>query len=300
MVRRTDWEDTLRAWSKPPGTTEQIRCENALSVVKRAVRAHPPLEGMNLDFYVKGSNANGTNVKVDSDVDVGVCYRDAWYSDFEGDLSWDAVGLVDHPYRVEDLRAEVETALVRAFGRGADPGTVAIHLRENTYRVRADVVACFEHRRYYRAANGRILYHRGEEFHPPSRAVMRNWPEQNYSSGVDKNDRTGRRYKPMVRSLKALRNEMEDDGVAAASPICSFLIESLVWNVPNDQFGNQQYTTDLRNVLVYLWNGTEGPGGCDGWAEVNDLNYLIQPAQSWTRQDVRAFIQGAWNYLGFR
>ena len=53
-----------------------------------------------------------------------------------------------------------------------------------------------------------------------------------------KNDATGRRFKAVVRILKRLRNEMVDNGHKVAGPIPSYLIECLIWNVPNEGFGH--------------------------------------------------------------
>lgn len=63
-----------------------------------------------------------------------------------------------------------------------------------------------------------------------------NWPEQHYENGVAKNDRTSRSFKALVRILKSLRNEMDDNKVQAAGPIIGFLSECLIWNVPETTF----------------------------------------------------------------
>jgi hypothetical protein len=43
-----------------------------------------------------------------------------------------------------------------------------------------------------------------------------NFPRQHYDAGCAKNDRTGRRYKRVVRILKRLRNHMADNPAAPA------------------------------------------------------------------------------------
>ena len=55
-------------------------------------------------------------------------------------------------------------------------------------------------------------------------------------NGFAKNSATRRNFKSVVRILKRLRNEMEDDGIVTAQPIPSYLIECLTWNVPDDKF----------------------------------------------------------------
>ena len=44
--------------------------------------------------------------------------------------------------------------------------------------------------------------------------------------------------------------------VAAAEPIPSFLIECLVYNVPDTKFGNTLYTQDMKNVIYEGWEAT--------------------------------------------
>ena len=33
------WEDTFQSWGKPPGTTEQEKCDNSVRAVKKAIDA---------------------------------------------------------------------------------------------------------------------------------------------------------------------------------------------------------------------------------------------------------------------
>ena len=82
------------------------------------------------------------------------------------------------------------------------------------------------------------------------------------------------RFKAMVRVLKSLRNEMLETKVAAAEPSIGFLIECLVWNVPNNLFGNPRYEDDLKAILTFLYNatasdrsfGTSRPSTTSAWA----------------------------------
>jgi hypothetical protein len=49
---------------------------------------------------------------------------------------------------------------------------------------------------------------------------------------------------------------MVEESIEAAKPIPSYLIECLVWNVPNEGFGHDTFTADVRYVLAHLWNET--------------------------------------------
>ena len=117
---------------------------------------------------------------------------------------------------------------------------------------------------------------------------------------VDKNDATGRRFKAVVRILKRLRNEMVANGYEVAEPVPSYLIECLVWNVPNDAFGHDRYRADVRYVLAHLWNQTRSDDTCSEWGEINELKYLFRAGQPWRRDQVNGFLGAAWNYIGLK
>jgi hypothetical protein len=92
---------------------------------------------------------------------------------------------------------------------------------------------------------------------------------------------------------------MVDEGTIA--PVPSFLIESVVWNVPNDQFlRNNTWLGHVQEVLTYVYNGTSDDSAeqSDSWMEVNGIKYLFNPAQSWTREQANDFTIEAWRYLG--
>lgn len=302
-MRSRDWEATFRAWSKPPSETEQAKCENAERMIRDAVGASSVLGGRSIKVFAQGSYKNSTNVRHDSDVDICVLRIDVLFSDFsmaEGFTRKDA-GIVDVDYPYSQYKNEVEEALVARFGRRAVVrGNKAFDVHENTYRVEADVVACFEHRRYTkRGSDGRCYYLSGVELRPDNGGRIINWPQQHYDNGVGKNGATGNRFKYITRVLKRLRNEMEEAGIAAAKPVPSYLIECLVWNAPNAGFGHDQYTADVRHVLAHTFNETITDEGCSEWGEVNELKYLFRPSKPWTRTQAHAFLSAAWDYVGF-
>src|SRR6185295_19844708 len=122
-----------------------------------------------------------------------------------------------------------------------------------------------------------------------------NWPDQVQENGVAKNNRTARRYKAAIRTLKRLRDQMQADHIPGAANIGSFLIESLVWNVPDDQFATSTYRDMTQNVLAGLWNATENDNTCLEWGEVSDLKYVFRGSVG-LRQRVHAFVDAAWTY----
>lgn len=294
-----DWEETFRSWARPPSQTEDERCGNAESVIQNAIRGYAPFSTKNIRVFSQGSYRNGTNIKINSDVDVCVLCMDFCFSALEEGVTDADTKLVDASYTYQDFKDEVEKALRGYLGYAAvTRGNKAFDLHENSYRVDADVVPTFEHRHFYRRPSGEVTYISGAELHPDKGGRIINWPEQNYRNGTDKNQATGERFKKMVRILKRLREEMVDVGASEAEPIPSYLLECLVWNVPNNCFGNGRYTDDLRQALIHLYNETKIEVNCSKWCEINGIKYLFHPSQPWRRDEANAFIVAAWNYAG--
>ncbi|MBI3781933.1 MAG: nucleotidyltransferase [Deltaproteobacteria bacterium] len=298
-----DWENTFRAWAKPLSDTAQTKCENAERMIRAAIRERPTLQQHTIEVFPQGSYRNNTNVREDSDVDICVRYMDAFFSDFtfaQGFTSAD-IGLTDAAYPYSQFKADVEAALVQKFGRrGVTRGKKAFDIHENTYRIDADVVACFEHRRYtYRRVDGSYAYQSGTEFIADDGPRIINWPQQQYDNGVTKNTATSRRFKAVVRIIKSLCNQMVGEGIDAAKPIPSFLIECLVWNVPNNLFVHDTYAGDVRKALIHLYQQTKDDSPCSEWGEVSECKYLFRSGQPWTRVQANAFVVAAWQYLGF-
>jgi len=92
---------------------------------------------------------------------------------------------------------------------------------------------------------------------------------------------------------------MAEAGMQEAGPIPSFLIECLVWNVPDGGFGHTTLTADVRYALAHTFNETLNDEKCHEWGEVSELKYLFRKSQPWTREQAHAFLRAAWNYAGF-
>ena len=144
-----DWESTFRNWASPPGKTEQERCENAASAIRNAIKASDKLRMRGVSVFTQGSYRNNTNVRKDSDVDIGILCTDTLIDDFPPGMNRDNFGLSPGTYHYEQYKNEVEEALVDYFGRAAvKRGNKAFDIHETSYHVEADVAAFFEHRRY--------------------------------------------------------------------------------------------------------------------------------------------------------
>jgi predicted nucleotidyltransferase len=297
-----DWESVLCSWGNPPSQTEQQKAENAETAIRKALKACPRLAAMSLEVFAQGSYKNRTNVRQDSDVDICVLYKDTFFTDYslaEG-LSRGSTNVVESTYSYAEFKTEVGKALVDFFGTEfVTRGNKAFDIHKNSYRIDADVVPCFEHRRYM-GKPGSYHFNAGTELRPDKGGSIINWPKQNYDNGVAKNGRTSRQFKAITRILKRLRYELIDEGHEKAEDVPSYLLECLAWNIPDDHFGAATQKGNVRNALAYLWNNTRQQEQCKEWGEVNELKYLFRTSQPWTRENVNNFLQIAWDHIGYK
>lgn len=290
-------EETLKVWAKPPSQSEQEKCDNAETAIQKAIQNSDVLNEHKVSAFAQGSYKNRTNVRLDSDVDICVICRESIFFDLpEGKKPGDFDISTPASYRYPEFKSDVERALIDQFGDNAvTRGNKAFDIHENTYRVDADAVVCFEYRRYH--TDGTYLV--GTAFYTDDGSRIINWPQQNYNNGVSKNTITNKGFKAGVRMVKNCRNAMLDDGVIAAKGISSFLLESLAWNAPDTAFTHETYTADLRSILAFLFNNTIKVEDSKEWGEINELKYLFRSAQPWTLEQVHDFLGSAWDFVGF-
>lgn len=294
-------EDTLRTWAQRPSDSEQARIERTERMVREALGHSTDSRVQNAYVFAKGSVKNNTNIRADSDIDICVRASGVFYPEYPGNTSGATFGNQSVDYTFTTFRRGVEEALVEYFGL-ADvdtAGSKAIRVRASASgsRIDADVVPAFEHRRYINSSTA--AYYEGIEIRPKGGgASVINWPGQNYGNGVTKHSDTYRRYKKMVRIIKRMRSAMRDIGVESAHNAQSFLIESLLWNVPDDHYGFDSLEEDLTNIFSYLKSQLVSTSLVTEWGEVNELKYLFRPQQKWTRASAEAFVKDASDYFG--
>jgi len=302
---KRDFESDFKSWAAPPGTSEEQRSENAIKAIKDAIRKSPKLNNRSICVFVQGSYRNRVNVRQNSDVDVGVMMHDSFLTHYPNGMTREDFGNIKADYTYSHFKQDLEDALVAHFGRNSvHRGNKAFDIKENTYRVEADVVPLFEYRHYwedktFRCGVGLIPDRGGLIKNYPER-ILETWPRinQHYENGVQKNSDTSRRYKSIVRILKKLRYEMIDYGDKNAENVPGFLIECMVWNVPNNRFQGTDWEGIAKSVVSYLWSGTKDKESCKEWTEVNNFKYLFHPSQSWTREAAHQFIDCLWSYIG--
>jgi hypothetical protein len=290
-------EDRLGGWTGPSSPTEQDKQERTERMIREAVKEHAAFDSCDLNVYAKGSYANNTNVKTDSDVDIAVQCGEATYWEEATKGAHPPSGSYEGIWTPAKLRSELLAALKKKFpGQVDSSGSTAFRIHSSTARVDADVVPCFDYRYYFSPSN----YREGARVFKKDGSFLENYPDQQLANGRAKNNRTKRYYKQAVRIMKRVENAMVLEGRHREVP--SFFVECLVYNCPDNILLESTWTKTVRGIITHVWtelDGAEPTEDSKRWREVNECKYLFHGAQAWNRRDGRDFVKAAWNYLGY-
>ena len=114
-------------------------------------------------------------------------------------------------------------------------GNKSLKIDENTYHVKADVVPSFQLRNYYYENSlDPNKYIEGVWLQAKTGEIVKNYPKRHKANGIAKNNNTSYQYKKLVRIMKHIKNEMVEDKKTDGDKITSFLVECLVYHVPNN------------------------------------------------------------------
>ena len=292
-------EDQLSGWTGPSSTSEQEKQDRAERMIREAIAAHVAFADIKVDVYTKGSYANNTNVKAESDVDIVVECCDLFYYE-DRDRSRPNHGTIE-PYEgawgdPAKFRREVKAALEAKFPGSVKEGSVALFIEPSSARVDADVVPSFTYRDYFPDGSSR----EGTRVFKADGTHIDNYPQLQLRLGREKNSRTNGAYKKAVRILKRLENLLVVAGLCDEVP--SYLLECLTYNCDESYFSRVAWRDVLQGCLADIYNYTmraEPIEEAERWLEANGAKYLFHPSQKWTRAQVHAFAQTAWNYLEF-
>jgi hypothetical protein len=302
----TTWEHILRTWVKPPSEHEDAKRDKTEGQIKEALSASLRLKEVKYRVYAQGSYANNTNVRLDYDMDIAVECTEFFYHDFDP-LAMDPTSATTSQFRpygkgysLTDFKADIEAALVDRYGRDAIiRGNTALRVREERTTLPADVVPCCEYRLLIRMDQLDGLQSIcGTLLRPDRGPDIINWPQQQLENGIRKNNSTNHRYKDIVRALKCLKNQLVKEG-KLSTEFQSFLIECLVYNVPDGKFNHSKYVDEIHDVLAYILDATLRDDTCSDWTEVNERKRLFDSSQPWSYQQAHDFAGTALNRMGF-
>jgi hypothetical protein len=291
-------EETYNSWRLPPSNSEENKLANAERAIRNALTGNKILANMPIEVYGQGSYANDTNVRLDSDVDLNVRLTSPVFFKLPEGKTMQDFGYTPSPYTFEEYKQIIFTALGDYFGYdNVKREDKCIIIKENSYRIKADAVPTWKFN-YHIDLETTIA---GAKFISDAGKEILNFSLQHVQNGKLKNGRTQKRFKRVTRILKRIKNKMAAEGILVNHNITSFLIECLLYNVPDDIFNNYAtWEERVRQSTLYLFNQTKSEELCKNWREVSEILLLFYQDRKWTIKDVNDFTIKLWNYLEFK
>nr|WP_145983070.1 nucleotidyltransferase [Pseudonocardia sp. AL041005-10] len=291
-----DREAKLSRWIMPSSDAEQDRQGRAERMTSEAMRASAA-SSSGYRIYPKGSYANNTNVRADSDVDIVVeCYECFYYSTVP---DWRKPPPYLGSWNKQTWRPAIEKALIDYFGASQvdTSGSTAINVAPVPgSRPSIDVVPSFEYHLYAQDGYGDVI--RGSTVFQDDGNQIVNWPAQQLENGREKNRRTGRRYKRFARALKSAENELAARGEISDKP--SYMMECLAWNVPDSELMTGSTLDEgFLATLCSLINGLNDQTVCSQWMEPNEIKEMFAEDRAWDWSDAVDFVVATWKYMGY-
>jgi hypothetical protein len=209
------------------------------------------------EVFLQGSYGNDTNIYAESDVDVVIRLDSIYGYDVSGlPLVQQAAftqAFSKATYSFDEFKRGVVLRLETAFGKeDVEPGNKAVRIKANGSRRSADVVVCYEYRRYVRFIGpGNWEYVPGIMFPSGGGGTVVNYPKRHSLNCTAKHKATNQWFKPMVRIVKNMRSKLVDDTVIGKETAPSYYIEGMLWNVPDVEFGGN-YVDTFCNCVNWL------------------------------------------------
>lgn len=175
-------------------------------------------------------------------------------------------------YTADQLRHDVHEALVNYFGQNrVEPKKKCIRVHKQDGYLDADVVPAFPHR-HYRGYNtlSRHNYIEGTRIFPPQGSSIINYPKEHKKNGETKNRLTTDNFKPAVRQFKNLKKRAVRAGRIDAKEAPGYLIECMVYNVPDIIFVNDHHD---RLLTATSWLMT---ANLDAFMSVDEVHELFR------------------------
>lgn len=220
----------------------------AAGVLRDGLHRSPLLDARPFEIFGQGSRVNNTAVDQGSDIDLVLMLK----RPFDPGYGW------------EGFRDDVLAALGESWAVRMGRRCLNVDDPDSLFGEMVDILVATEHR----AGAEQGVFFRDREGRP-----IVNHPKQHRRRGDEKDLRTGGRFKQTVRTAKRARGIAEGAGLIAAGEAPSYLIECLLFNVP-DHVLAQGYRAALAWLCRFL---RDDPAGFAALPCQNGINRLFGP-----------------------
>ena len=276
-------ESQLDMWSHQGSITQS---KNTYASIRNALLDSKAVYAdKSFEVFLQGSYGNDTNIYTESDVDIiirldSIFGRDLSHLPLEQQAAYHQYHN-QATYTFTDFRKGVITRLSTAFGASdIIIGNKAIKVKSNGNRRSADVVTCYQYRRYIR-----FISLKNQEsvpgiiFPTPSSGEVINYPKLHSKNCTTKHQATNNWFKPMVRIMKNMRSKLVDEGEIMDDTAPSYYIEGLLYNVPKEKFG-KSYVDSFINCMNWILEADRSKFMC-----ANEQNLLLHENSPVTWRD---------------
>ena len=291
-------DDKINSYSKYISDTEDKLCYRTLEKIKNiflnngfsvgssnyaddghGLKYSFPLkrhDGNEFTFLVQGSFANGTCIRQDSDLDIAIISESTFKCKYRNGASGKNYGFVDSQFNILTFKNEVLNIL-RSNGFNAKKGSKCINVDfSETNKKSFDIVPCLRYRDYSNEYFNNVdNFRKGAAIITEQGEERINYPEQSIENSISKNNLTNYYYKKVVRILKNVKKDMEEENNSYAKAVSSYELECLIYNVPNDYFlkipcidQSSQLKAITKQVINYLYIHSDY---INGYSETNDI-----------------------------
>lgn len=229
----------IRSWITPGA---KDAAASTYASIKTALESYTGLKEIDYEVFLQGSYANATNTRGDSDVDIVVMLKSSFIPDISNlspaEKIRHEINKIPPSIYAPEFRQLVENALALRYGNShVHPKDKCIRVDKTSGYVDADVVPALQYRRFKSyPQRGLPEYIEGISIHPSSGGNIVNFPKIHLKNGQHKNLLCLDRYKKTVRQLKRLRRACVNAGLFDKRDAPGYLLECLVYNVPNEHF----------------------------------------------------------------
>lgn len=247
----------LETWSHQGSITQS---STTYQTIRTALRdSEAAYSSKSYDVFLQGSYGNDTNIYSESDVDTVIRLDSIFYGDVSGLSNEDlqayrnAFSGSAADYTFSEFKQGVVNRLTNAFGSSnVSAGNKAIAIKANGSRRSADVIACYQYRRYTRFKSlNDSSYVSGIIFPSSWSGEIINYPKQHAENCTSKHQSSNSWFKPMVRIVKNMRTKLVNNRVIGSDVAPSYYIEGMMHNVPVNKFG-ASYSETFVNCLNWL------------------------------------------------
>lgn len=274
--------ETINKYSKPLSSTEKSQCESSIrvfesildkygfSITKKTYSSsdddlsfgfHVKKDSLEFTIMLQGSYGNGTCVRQDSDVDIAMICESTFRGKYPSGRCASDFGFVNSNFSILNFKNDLCDFINTYDIYYCKNNNKCLDFMGNgSSRKDIDIVPSLRYRDYSKTYSlDAEEYIKGVLIKCQDGKEIINYPEQSRDNNSAKNNSTNFYYKKIVRILKNIKHDLEDNGVDAAEYVSSYGLECLVYNVPNNYFiPSSKYTDEstlklmVRNVLDYL------------------------------------------------